>query len=200
MSFLGNLPPLRYVLAGTVLLEQGCMARSVHLIERGVVKLVHLSARGRETAIGLRSDGWYAGSTSALLNAPSVYTVQTVTDCMVARVPCAEFQRYLSEDHAMMDHFFAGLCFEVASQASLQVEMMAGTAEDRLEHFMRERKTVNPGRQTLDPLPMLKQMELAQLLSMTPEHLSRLLHKSKRAARQAAGAEARKAPKKRNYK
>ncbi|AXC09617.1 hypothetical protein ACPOL_0232 [Acidisarcina polymorpha] len=31
----------------------------------------------------------------------------------------------------------------------------------------------------MDPLPILKQMELAQLLSITPEHLSRLMQKRK---------------------
>jgi CRP/FNR family transcriptional regulator len=86
----------------------------------------------------------------------------------------------------MMDHFIAGLCFEVAAQASLQVELMVNSAEDRLDHFMLERATEHPSRRTVDPLPVLKQMEVAQLLSITPEHLSRLLHKKKQASMSTA--------------
>jgi len=179
MTFLLRLPAPRHVAVGTALVEQGSFAHSVHLVERGVVKLVHLSACGRETTTGLRSVGWYAGSASAILKAPSIYTVQAVTDCMVVRIPASEFLHRLRDSSEMMDHFLAGLCFEVASQASLQAQLMGRTAEERLNRFTHERAAVNPQRPTLDPLPVLKQMELAQLLSITPEHLSRLMHKRK---------------------
>jgi hypothetical protein len=39
---------------------------------------------------------------------------------------------------------------------------------------MQERITTDPNWKTVDPLPLLKQRELAQLLSVSPEHLSRL--------------------------
>ena len=79
----------------------------------------------------------------------------------------------------MLQHFLSVLCAEVASQASLQVEVMSSSAEDRLEHFMCERTNSHPSRKTLDPLPWLKQMELAQLLAVTPEHLSRMMNRRK---------------------
>ena len=176
------LPPARHVPPGTLLIEQGQTAQSVHLVRTGLLKLVHMSACGREIAVGLRSEGWYGGSTSALLNIPSVYSVRTVTACTVARIPVGDFSRYLRQSPEMLGHFLEALCLEVASQASLQVEVMSSSAEDRLDHFMRERTTIHPSRRTLDPLPSLKQMELAQLLSITPEHLSRLMHKKRDAS------------------
>jgi len=185
-GFVDHLPPARFVPAGTLLVEQGGKSRAIYLIEEGLVKLTHLNICGRESTIGLRSEGWYAGATSALLNEASVYAVSTVTGCMVARLPVHDFRRYLNESHEMMDHFIAGLCFEVAAQASLQVELMVNSAEDRLDHFMLERTTEHPSRRTVDPLPVLKQMEVAQLLSITPEHLSRLLHKKKQASMSTA--------------
>jgi len=186
-GFVDNLPAARFAPPGTLLVEQGANSHSIYLIEKGLVKLTHLSVCGRETTIGLRSEGWYAGATSALLNDPSVYAVRAVTGCMVARLPVHEFRRYLRESHDMMDHFLAGLCFEVAAQASLQVEVMANSAEDRLDHFMLERVAEHPSRRTVDPLPVLKQMEVAQLLSITPEHLSRLMHKKRQASTRSAG-------------
>jgi CRP/FNR family transcriptional regulator len=77
----------------------------------------------------------------------------------------------------MMRHFVTTLCNELTSQASAQAQMMGGSAQDRLVHFMRERSAGHSQIKTLDALPLLKQMELAQLLSITPEHLSRLLQK-----------------------
>ncbi len=177
MSFLACLPAPRRVHAGAHMIDQGYTAQAVHLLERGVVKLVHLNAEGRETTTGLRSQGWYAGSTSVILNAPSVYTVRAVTECRVIRIPATEFLNYLRKDSEMMGHFLAGLCLEVASQANLHAQIMAASAEERLDRFTRERETANQNRPTVDPLPLLKQMEVAQLLSITPEHLSRLMNK-----------------------
>ncbi len=179
LGFLHKLPRSRSVPAGTLLVEQGCTTGSVQLIETGLVKLVHLSARGREVTTGLRSNGWYAGASSALLGMSSIYSVRTVTACRVCRIPAETFARRLEELPEMLEHFLNGLCFEVASQASLYAEVLSGSAEDRLDHFLRERAIVGASRKTLDPLPALKQMEVAQLLSITPEHLCRLLQKKR---------------------
>ncbi len=188
LRFLHSLPAVRCVPAGAALIEQGLAVHNVYLIQSGLVKLVHLNASGRETTIGLRSEGWYAGSISVLLNAPSVYSARAVTPCKVARIAAADFVRCLMENVDMLGHFVSALCFEVASQASMQVEVMSSSAEDRLDHFMRERKATHPSRKTLDPLPALKQMEVAQLLAITPEHLSRLMHKKRDASLRAVGA------------
>jgi CRP-like cAMP-binding protein len=187
VEFIANLPAARMAPPGSLLVEQGARSHSIYLIQKGLVKLTHVSECGRETTIGLRSEGWYAGATSALLNESSVYAVRAVTSCMIARLAVHDFRRYLRESPAMMDHFLAGLCFEVAAQASLQVEVMANSAEDRLDHFMLERIAEHPSRRTVDPLPALKQMEVAQLLSISPEHLSRLMHKKKHASTRSAG-------------
>jgi len=177
LEFIENLPPKTNVPSGAVLFEQGQCPDAIHLVHTGLVKLIYLSSDGREMTLGLRSIGWYAGSVSVLLNAQSVYSVQTVTPCVVSRIPAHEFSLKLMQNAKMMRHFLTVLCHEVVSQAGAQAQVMSSSAEDRLTHFMRERNMKHPKWKTLDPLPMLKQMELAQLLSITPEHLSRLLHK-----------------------
>lgn len=183
----GHLPAAELVAAGTTLIHQGNRVRTVHLVRAGLLKLIYVSASGREVTVGLRSVGWYAGSTSVLLNNPSVYTVQTVTSCALSRLPALDFSRYVRHNAGVLDHFLKNLCLEIASQAGHQVSMMSSSAEDRLDHFMRERSTANSSHKVFDPLPSLKQMEIAQLLSITPEHLSRLMHKKKAAT--LSGAE-----------
>ncbi len=179
VHFLDTLPAARTIAVGTLLIEQGRIAKSVHLIETGLVKLVHVKLDGREITIGLRSEGWYAGYTSAFLKTPHAYSVRTVTPCKIVSIPAADLSHCLAQSAEMLQHFLSVLCAEVASQASLQVEVMSSSAEDRLEHFMCERTNSHPSRKTLDPLPWLKQMELAQLLAVTPEHLSRMMNRRK---------------------
>jgi CRP-like cAMP-binding protein len=136
--------------------------------------LINVNPEGHETLIGLRSDGWYAGSTSLFLDAPSVYSVYACTDCSIVEITAEEFFRYLNKNQAMLSHFVLGLCREVVSYSALQVELVSSKAEDRLNLLLRERAESSLTGKVLDPLPLLKQMELAQLISVTPEHLCRL--------------------------
>ena len=161
----------------------------VHIIESGLVKLVHVTASGREVGIGLRSEGWYGGAASVLVQAPNIYSAYTITPCSIVCIPAREFSGVLSRSPEMLAHFMKALCLEVNVQARLQVEL-SHSAEDRLEHFMRERNDIHSPWKTIDPLPALKQMELAQLLSISPEHLSRLLQKRRPSAKRDSRAQA----------
>jgi len=190
VHFLHKLPPARSITAGALLVEQGCAAGTVQLIAAGLVKLLHVNSSGREVTLGLRSEGWYSGYMSAFLKAPSAYSVRAITPCRVVEIPAADFPRCVAQNSEMLSHFLAVMCAEVASQTSLHVEVMSSSATDRLDRFMRERLTNHPLRRTFDPLPVLKQLELAQLLAVTPEHLSRLLRKRQKASQRMREASA----------
>jgi CRP/FNR family transcriptional regulator len=175
---LKNIPDPTSIATGTMLIEQDTPADYVVLLRHGLVKLLYATPEGRETTLGLRTSGWYAGAASVLMNTPSVYSVVSVTPCTVSRIPAAEFSAALMQNARMMRHFLQTICNELISQSAAQAQVMSGSAEQRLTHFMRERTAAHERLKTLDALPHLKQMELAQLLAITPEHLSRLLHKS----------------------
>lgn len=179
LAFLGTLPPARHVKASTVLIAQDEQVKKVKLVRTGLVKLTNINSDGREALIGLRSDGWYAGSTSVILNAPSVYSVCASTDCTVVEIAASDFLQCIHRSPEMLSHFILGLCRELASFSGLQVELMSSRAEDRLNLLLRERAASLLTGGILDPLPLLKQIELAQLISVTPEHLSRLQKKRK---------------------
>jgi CRP-like cAMP-binding protein len=185
VGFLGELPKASLVKASTTLIKQDSLVKKVQLLQSGLVKLTHLNADGHENLIGLRSDGWYAGSTSAVLGLPSVYSVHACTDCAVVEIPLGDFLRCLRSSQEMMDHFIQGLCREVVSSSALQVQLTMSKAEDRLDLLLQERSSDQIAGKSLDPLRVLKQTELAQLISITPEHLSRL--RKKRRMRLRAG-------------
>jgi CRP/FNR family transcriptional regulator len=174
---LKGLPEEKTVPSGTILLDQGSDPSSVFLLCQGLVKLTGISPQGRESVLGLRSSGWYAGAVAALVHRPNVYSVKTVTECVISRIPADEFHLWLMRSAKMARHFTQTLCNELLSQ-SAEAQVRGGSAEERLSHFMAERNVRHTNLKTLDPLPMLKQMELAQLLAITPEHLSRLLRRT----------------------
>jgi CRP/FNR family transcriptional regulator len=172
-----GLPPKETIPPGVALQEQGVRPVSVFLLSHGLVKLTSVSPQGRESVLGLRSAGWYAGAVPALARTSSVYTILTVTECVISRIPADDFHLWLMRSARMARHFTQTLCNELLAQ-SAEARARGGSAQERLALFMRERTSAHPGLKTLDPLPLLKQMELAQLLAITPEHLSRLLHKT----------------------
>jgi CRP-like cAMP-binding protein len=171
------LPQGTLVGTGTFVVQQGHDPSSIYLLRQGLVKLIYTNPDGRETMLGLRAAGWYAGAVSSLMHTPSIYSVKTVTPCVFSTIAADEFSMKLMQSARMMRHFMDTLCNELISQ-SAEAQLRLHSAEQRLAHFMAERCSQHPQLQTLDPLPLLKQMELAQLLAITPEHLSRLLHKN----------------------
>ncbi len=172
-----NLPPRRDVPAGTTLLVQGQRCDTVYLILSGLVKLVSASAEGRGAIVGLRTSGWCAGATFAMMGKPSLYAVVTLTACVAIKVQAEEFSSLLAQNSKLMRHFTASLCNEVNSQSAALAEVMTRSAEERLTTFMKERGLDGSHHKVLDALPFLRQNELANLLCITPEHLSRLLQK-----------------------
>jgi CRP-like cAMP-binding protein len=177
----GHAPPPSLVLGpGINLLEQWKLCDHVYLIFDGLVKRTYASENGTKVAMGLRSSGWYAGATSVLLNIPSVYSAITLGNCTVSQIPAKQFFRWATHDAKTLRHFLKSVCLDSTSQARLHAEINSSSATERLEHFMQERTATVPQWKTMDPLPLLKQGELAQLLSVTPEHLSRMRQQQRR--------------------
>jgi CRP/FNR family transcriptional regulator len=175
-EFLSTLPKPKTIPARTILLEQNQRPSFVFVIRSGIVKLTCISEDGQESLLGLRSEGWWAGAPVALLNVPSIITVTTVTSCSVASIPMSEFSQLLIQNQRMLRHF-------IASQSrELMVEQMHGimqtcSAATRLSHL--EDELENSAWKTVDPSSVMRQGEIAKLLDISPEHLSRLLHKRK---------------------
>jgi CRP-like cAMP-binding protein len=160
--------------AGRKLIDQWKKCDHVYLIRGGVVKLMYTSDNGSQVSLGLRSTGWYAGAASVLLGIPSLYSVLAVSDCKVSQIPAEQLFAYTTKNVKKLQHFMKSLCLDSILQAKLHAEINSSSAAERLEHLMQERTTTDPQWETMDPLMLLKQGELAQLLSCSPEHLSRL--------------------------
>ena len=160
--------------AGRKLIDQWSKSDNVYLLRSGVVKLTCTIDNGSQVSLGLRSTGWYAGAASVLLDIPNFYSISAVSDCTVTPIPAGQLFAYATKNVRKLQHFMKSLCLDSILQAKLHAEISASSVAERLDHLMQERAAIDPQWQRTDPLPLLKQLELAQLLSCSPEHLSRL--------------------------
>ena len=170
-----DLPRAEHVATGVILAKQDEKASHVRLIHSGMVKLSYLDSGGKEFILGLRADGWWVSSVQVLLDVPNLYTVTTLTSCTYSTMSADDFSQRLLKDPRMMRHYLSSLCREVVVQSKLHIMLQSASAESRLYHLLDEHgKSMW---KTLDPTEIMRQADVAKLLSITPEHLSRILHK-----------------------
>jgi hypothetical protein len=82
------------------------------------------------------------------------------------------------KDPRMMRHFLSSVCREVVIQSKVHILLRSASAESRLRQMLGEHE--KSAWKTLDPTTIMRQADIAKLLSITPEHLSRVIHKQGR--------------------
>jgi CRP-like cAMP-binding protein len=173
-----GLPPRIEVAPGRVFYNQGEIPRFIGLLHSGLIKLTHIDGDGRQTILGLRSSGWFLGLANTVTNSISVCTAVAITSCVISEFEPQDFSAKLHSNAGLMEHFIFATAQEIVTTRHLLTQLMSSSAERRLNVFLEEAATDNSLWKTIDAAPELKQLEIAQLLSITPEHLSRLMSKA----------------------
>ena len=163
---------------GTVLMEQGGDPGDVFYVEEGLVKLVRTGPDGREQILGLRGPGWFLGAALVLTFRAHPASAVAVTPCRLRRLTREAFLDLMVRHEALSWHVHQMHSREVLSQFQQMADLGTATSRQRLERMLRRftgaaSANDNGGGVRLS-LP-LKRWELASLLAVTPEHLSRLL-------------------------
>jgi CRP-like cAMP-binding protein len=164
--------------AGVEVLRQGEIARDVWIIDGGVVKLVYCDEDGCEVTVGVRVQGWILGSASVILKKPSPVAAFTMTPCYLQRLDAAMFLEMLSGNSTLLSWLLKVYSQEVFDQLTSITQASALSARQRLEHILVQ--LIQPmeddvqGVEVRVPLPF-SHRDLAGLVGITPEHLSRLL-------------------------
>lgn len=164
--------------AGVELFQQGSIVEDVYFVSAGLIKLVHVEPDGRELIIGLQSPGCLVGSAALLVEEPSLVTAITLTRCQLYRIRRDVFLELLDGN--------ASASWEVhRMQAREAVEYVAQLARlgtlsprHRLEHVLRQLISTPPDTSSQSDIRLLlplKHWEIARLIAVSPEHLSRLL-------------------------
>ena len=177
-SWLPLLPAAQFYPVGTVLVRQGCEPGDIFFIEDGLAKLVRIDGNGREQILGLRGPGWILGAAFVLVGRSHPASVVAVTACTLRRLSREAFLEMMAEQPSLSWHVHRMHSREVLSQFHHMADLGVKTARQRLERVLRRLVAVtnpNGDGKEVRLLSPLKRWELASLIAVTPEHLSRLL-------------------------
>ena len=177
-SWLPLLPSALLYPVGAVLMRQGCDPGDVFYVEEGLAKLVRTGADGREQILGLRGAGWFLGAALVLAFRAHPASAVALTPCRLRRLTRQAFLDLMAKHEGLSWHVHLMHSREVLSQFQQMADLGTATSRQRLERFLRRFTDAaapnrNGGGVRL-ALP-LKRWELASLIAVTPEHLSRLL-------------------------
>jgi CRP/FNR family transcriptional regulator len=161
------------------LFQQGNPADDVYFVHQGMVKLVWGEASGKQTILGLRRDGSLIGVPAVVTREPCPTSAITLVPSIMERITAEKFLQRLQTDPDFAWQIHQIQSREVHEQLNWLGEMACCSARSRLRRvFSRLTEVSNvqkEGTHSRVQLP-LKQREVAELIAVTPEHLSRLLH------------------------
>jgi CRP-like cAMP-binding protein len=161
------------------LFQQGIPADEVYIIHEGIVKLVWGDSTGKQTILGLRWPGCLSGVPAVVTGEPCAMSAATLVNCVLERISAEKFLQRLQNDSDFAWKIHQIQSREVQEQLNWLGEMACSSARSRLGNVFRRLveigKVHNDGKKSRVQLP-LKHKEVAELIAVTPEHLSRLLH------------------------
>lgn len=166
-----DIPPHHTIFA------QGEATHTANFICEGLVKVTHTMPDGKRVIIALRRSGWLLGI-GAITNGISYpNTAETVTRCKICIFP-ADLLRQSMETNAPLAVWIAKMLASGFYSSIMNVsEKSLLSGRQRLEKFLREMVEMSrcKGSREIKLPILLKQWEVAQMLSLTPQHLARLI-------------------------
>jgi CRP/FNR family transcriptional regulator len=164
---------------GVELFHQGVTLREVMYIEVGVVKLTRLEHGGRESILEVLFPGAWLGTAAVVANRPSPVSAVACSEVLVRRMDAEEFLHLLQKNPQLSQHIHRSHAIELCRQTGWMGQLNALSSRQRLGWVIRQfigaiPPTQAPARDIRLHFPLLK-WELARLIAVTPEHLSRLM-------------------------
>ena len=171
-------PPQNYP-AHTEILKQGSPSSAVYFIEKGSVKLTWMDKEGHEVIAGLRHRHWIVGAPAVLLERAYSFTVTTLTPSVLRCISARDFLNLVETNGEFSQHLIRLLSQTIFNHSKSLVTMGCASAKERLKdllcRFIPDKGDQQAQSHDLKIHLPLKNKELAQILAVTPEHLSRLL-------------------------
>jgi len=163
--------------AFTTIIEQDTPAKTIYFIEDGLVKLSRTVESGKKVIAGLRRRNWIIGAPAVLLGKHYSFNITTLTNCRFRSISSNDFTRLLEKDPQFAKQMFVMLSREIHSYGKKCVSLGCISALGRLNELLSEvMREAAPSSGPLSKIKVpLKQREIAQMIAVTPEHLSRLL-------------------------
>jgi len=165
--------------AHTAIIQQDTPATAVYYVESGLLKLSRIDRTGHEVIAGLRRRHWLIGAPAVLLGKQYSFTITTLVPCRLRSISAEKLLNLVETDIHFSRELLSLLSQEIFIHGKNFVNLGCLPAKDRLKRLLYELITElelpsDPKRQDKIQMP-LKHREMAQMIAVTPEHLSRLL-------------------------
>jgi CRP/FNR family transcriptional regulator, cyclic AMP receptor protein len=180
---LESLGPSHLFPRGVELFRQGSIPRYVYHLESGLVKLVFCSEDGREVITNLSKPGSLLGASALILEESHPVSGVTVQRCRLRYIAAAEFHATLTTDPQFCIYVNRLLSREVSDHLVHAGELGTIDARFRLEQLLWDMISSLEAVEGQSPVrlqPPIKHSEIAELIAVTPQYLSRLLKQFER--------------------
>lgn len=155
---------------GALIFMEGETPRDLLLVRSGVVRVYKVDNKGGEITLHHFGPGSLVAEMAALERVGYPASAVAETDAEITGVPLEVFEREFLNDPAVSRAIIKSLCLKVKSLERALSRAITPSALQRTVRFIRE----NP-----ELFTTLKQREIASLLGLAPETLSRVLRKLK---------------------
>lgn len=162
---------------GVELLHDGAVPSVVAMLRRGLVKIVRVSTSGREYILALHPAPVLIGAAEAVINQPVAAAVVTATECEFDEVPTDRFLALIKARSDMVWSLQRELARQACAMKARVGEVCTLSPREQLQATLAQ--FVPPNNDRLRDVRLrvpITHRELAQMIGVTPEHLSRLLH------------------------
>lgn len=162
----------------TLLFPQGLPADFVFFMISGLAKLTFVDCLGKEIIVAVRRTGWLLGATAAILKQPQPTGAVTLTQCQLLRIPAEQITTFLETESALSKFLHELQAQDVEDHLQNIVELASHSTEQRLAKLLYDlvRGMASSHRKTGGFIKIpFKQWEIAELLTVTPEHICRVL-------------------------
>lgn len=168
---------------GVELFRQGSPAQDVYYLDRGIIKFIYQNQSGHELIAGLSFlSGSLLGTPCAVLE-KHLLTAVVLSRSRLRRIPANIFCKQLKENAELSWHFHKAHCYELYQQVTRMAQLGCLPARHRLEQLLwqlvSELKPKGLNKEVRLEFP-LKHWEIAQLIAVTPEYLSRMVKSMER--------------------
>jgi len=162
--------------SGTTLFARGDACGGLHVIVYGLVKLAVTSRTGSEKVIDLLGPGQSLGESFIFFERPHIGHAETIADSLLVFVGKASLKREVEQTSALAGGMLSRLAERVQRYAAdLEADALAGGAGRLAAFLLTQAGHEEPAEGAFQvELPVCKTV-LASRLSVTREHLSRLL-------------------------
>jgi CRP/FNR family cyclic AMP-dependent transcriptional regulator len=164
---------------GEALAFQGDRLRQVFIVQSGYVKLVHRRTSGRDVVVSVRGPGGIIGTPEVLANRPLAATVVATTDVIASAVTSRLLRDRAEQNHQLSYALLLLESLSACEQPRVLLPLHCSTARERVQQFFVALAEGHTARDATSKFVTLRlpvsQQELACLLDISPETLSRTL-------------------------